>query len=229
MEVLAFIAVTLFVAGASAWLGCYFGVIAPTAIFATLIVIANITAGKVINFLGFYGPAGVIIFAASFLVTDIITEVWGKEAARRAVWIGFYANLVLVLYITIVIHWTPAPFAVEYAKKFAEVLGLVPRIVLASMVAYLLSQHHDVWAFHFWREKTAGRFLWLRNNASTLVSQALDTTVFITIAFYGVFPILPMIFGQYLIKVLIAIIDTPFCYLFCHLARGATHKVKSQP
>jgi len=82
------------------------------------------------------------------------------------------------------------------------------------MTAYLISQHHDVWAFHFWRDKTKGKYLWMRNNASTMVSQLLDTSIFIVLAFYGNAPILTMIGSQYLIKVLIALCDTPFCYIF---------------
>ncbi len=102
-------------------------------------------------------------------------------------------------------------------------LGAVPRIVLASMVAYLLSQHHDVFAFHFWKRVTQGRFLWLRNNASTMVSQGIDTVLFITIAFIGVIPtnvLLNMIVAQYVIKIVIAIVDTPLCYLMVHLLKN---------
>jgi len=87
------------------------------------------------------------------------------------------------------------------------------------MTAYLISQHHDVWAFHFWKDKTGGKYLWLRNNASTMVSQLLDTSIFIVLAFYGNVPILTMIGSQYLIKVLIAAFDTPFCYIFVKWCR----------
>jgi uncharacterized integral membrane protein (TIGR00697 family) len=98
----------------------------------------------------------------------------------------------------------------------------VPRIVLASMVAYLVSQHHDVFAFSFWRRKTKARFLWLRNNASTMVSQALDTGLFITIAFWGTVPnniLVNMLITQYIIKLAIAALDTPFCYLMVYFLR----------
>jgi len=80
------------------------------------------------------------------------------------------------------------------------------------MVAYLLSQHHDVFAFQFWKNKTKGRHLWLRNNLSTMVSQAIDTVIFITIAFYGVMDIVPLLIGQYVIKLIIGVLDTPFIY-----------------
>jgi hypothetical protein len=104
----------------------------------------------------------------------------------------------------------------DLLKSFENVLGLAPRVVFASIIAFAVSQTHDVYAFHFLKEKTEGRFLWLRNNASTMVSQLIDTVVFILIAFYGVFPpqaIASMILGQYILKLTIAIVDTPFMYL----------------
>jgi uncharacterized integral membrane protein (TIGR00697 family) len=91
--------------------------------------------------------------------------------------------------------------------------------MIASLVAYLCSQYHDVWAFHFWRRVTNARFLWLRNNASTIVSQLLDSVVFITIAFYGRMPVVPLILGQWVVKVGIAVLDTPLVYLLVYLLR----------
>ena len=124
---------------------------------------------------------------------------------------------IVIITVVIAIHWRSAPFATDYSEQFSSVLGLVPRVVLASMVAYLLSQHHDVFAFNFWKTKTKGRHLWLRNNLSTMVSQAIDTGVFITIAFYGVMDIVPLLIGQYVIKLIIAVLDTPFIYFISWL------------
>lgn len=115
----------------------------------------------------------------------------------------------------------PADFW-EGQDAYNAILGSVPRIVLASMVAYLVSQHHDVFAFHFWRRLTNGRFLWLRNNASTMVSQGIDTVLFITIAFAGTVPLDilgSMLATQYVIKLLIAVADTPLCYALVKLVR----------
>ena len=118
--------------------------------------------------------------------------------------------------------WQSAPFATGFAEKFAEVLMLTPRIVLGSIIAYLISQHHDVWAFHFWKRKTGGKHLWLRNNASTVVSQLIDTVVFVIIAFVGIFPIVPLIIGVYVAKVAIAFIDTPFMYMILRLVKNVS-------
>ena len=120
--------------------------------------------------------------------------------------------LVLIISVYIVIQWQPAVFAAEFSEMFAKVLALTPRITIAGFVAYVISQHHDVWAFHFWKRKTKGKHLWFRNNISTIVSQLLDSVIFISIAFYGVFPILPLILGQWVVKIIIALIDTPFMY-----------------
>ena len=201
----------------SALLGKKYGVEYVIGIMACLVVIANIIAGKVVVFGPFVVPAAVLVYAPTFLLTDIICEKWSKQEARKAVWIGFYANVVLVVAVLIAINWQAAPFALDFSDKFSSVLGLVPRIVLASMVAYLASQHHDVFAFARWKEKTKGKHLWLRNTASTVVSQAIDTVIFITIAFYGVMDLGPLIVGQYVIKLIIAALDTPFIYVVTYL------------
>lgn len=210
--VLLWILATLAISSLAALVGKRHGVEYTIAIMASLVVVANVIAGKIVVFGPFVVPAAVIVYASSFLLTDIISEKWGKQQARKAVWAGFYANVVLVVSVVIAVHWKAAPFATEFADQFASVLGLVPRVVLASMVAYLLSQHHDVFAFSKLRERTKGKHLWLRNIASTAVSQAIDTGVFITIAFYGVMDIIPLLVGQYAVKLLIAALDTPFMY-----------------
>ena len=98
-------------------------------------------------------------------------------------------------------------------QEFAAILGSTTRIIIASMIAYLISQFHDVWLFHLLKKRFKHRHLWLRNNISTFLSQTLDTTIFIVIAFYGDRPLLPLIGGQLVVKWLIAVTDTPFVYL----------------
>lgn len=178
--------------------------------YAALIVVANILASKIVAFAGLFVPAAVIVYASSFLLTDMLSEFYGKKTAQKAVWTGFLANIMLVVSVYIAIIWEGAPFW-ENQEAFEAVLKNTPRIVFASMVAYLISQHHDVISYHWWMKK-APKHLWLRNNASTIVSQALDTVIFISLAFYGTFPIGAMIVGQYTVKLLIALLDTPFIY-----------------
>jgi hypothetical protein len=96
------------------------------------------------------------------------------------------------------------------------IFSLMPRIAIASLIAYLISQYHDIWAFHFWKEKTGGRHLWLRNNLSTLISQLLDSLIFTLMAFAGTLPfteLIQIIITTYLLKLVVALIDTPFIYL----------------
>lgn len=197
-------------------------------LFATCLLIANIIAVKLVSISGWVVPAGVIAYPLTFLFTDVIAELYGRKIASRVVWVGFGANILMVM----LVFWgrllPPAPFW-EGQPAYESILGMVPRIVLASMIAYLISQHHDVFAFHFWRQKTKARFLWLRNNASTMVSQALDTGLFITIAFWGIVPtgiLANMLLTQYIIKLAIAAGDTPFCYMLVGLLK---EKVKPPP
>ena len=210
--IILWILATLAVTSAAALIGKRYGVEYVIAIAASLAVIANILANKIVVFGPFTVPAGVIAFSMTFLMTDILSEKWGKQYARKAVWAGFYVNLVFVVSLYIAIAWEAAPYAADAAGMFADVLRLSPRIFLGGLVAYLISQHHDIWAFHFWKKKTKDKHLWLRNNASTIVSQLLDSVIFIVIAFYGVFPILPLILGQWVVKIIIALLDTPFMY-----------------
>lgn len=183
-------------------------------VFTTLLLVANIIAVKLIGVNGWVVPVAVIAYPLTFLVTDTIAELYGRRIATRVVWLGFAVNVLMVALIYLGKIIPPASFW-EGQDAYNTMLGSVPRIVLASMLAYLASQHHDVFAFNFWRRLTNGRFLWLRNNASTMVSQGIDTVLFITVAFAGTIPLqvlFNMIIGQYVIKLVIAILDTPLCY-----------------
>lgn len=195
-------------------------------LFVTCLIVANILAVKLISFGGFIVPAGIIAYPLTFLFTDVITELYGRKTGSKIVWAGFGANILMVILILAGKLLPPAQFW-EGQAAYELILGMVPRIVLASMIAYLVSQHHDVFAFHFWRRKTNGRFLWLRNNASTMVSQALDTVLFIFIAFWGTVPLqilLNMLVSQYVIKLAIAALDTPFCYILVGALRREARK-----
>ena len=197
-------------------------------LFATCLLVANIIAVKLVSIGGWVVPAGVIAYPLTFLFTDVIAELYGRKIASRVVWVGFGASVLMVILVFGGKLLPPAP-SWEDQPAYESILGMVDRITLASMIAYLVSQHHDVFAFHFWRQKTKGRFLWLRNNASTMVSQALDTGLFITIAFWGVYSteiLLNMLRTQYIIKLVIAACDTPFCYMLVGLLR---ERVKQPP
>lgn len=190
--------------------------------FVTLLVVANVIAVKPLEFNGWILPAGTIAYPFTFLVTDTISELYGRRIATRVVWLGFGLSVVMVTLVFIARVLPPAGFW-ENQEAYETILGSVPRVVLGSMFAYLVSQNSDVLVFHHLRRVTSGRHLWLRNNASTMLSQALDTTLFISIAFVGTVPgsvLLNMMLTQYLVKIGIAIVDTPLVYALVRWIRS---------
>jgi len=187
-----------------------------TALVVFCIVTANIFASKVIAMFGFVVPAGVVVYAVSFLVTDTISEFYGRKTAVRTVLVGFFGCLVYFAFLMTVLNWKSA-FGAEADAAFSSVMKLSARITVASVIAFLTSQLHDVLAFDFWGRKTGGKCLWLRNNASTIVSQVLDSGIFVMIAFYGILPVWPLIYGQLVVKFVIALLDTPFLYFLKYM------------
>jgi len=180
-------------------------------IFVALVVISNILANKIVVFLEWAVPAGLIAYSITFFVSNIINEFHGKEKARKTVMIGFLANILLVVLVFIAIKWQPASFW-NAQEAFALTLGNTWRIVLGSLIAYIVSQNYDVWSFNLWKKVTKGRYLWIRNTLSTILSQLIDTVIFVFIAFYGLFPVMPTIIGLFIVKVIIALLDNPFIY-----------------
>lgn len=182
-------------------------------IFVVSLIVANIVSSKIVSFWGLVIPAAIVAYPLTFLITDVIGEIWGKEMANRAVKIGFICQLISLVLIGLSILLPVAPFADNQAQ-FVGIMKSSFRVVAASLVAYLVSQSWDVWLFHKLKEKCNGKHKWLRNNASTLTSQMIDTAIFITIAFWGVVPnIWVMILSQYLIKAIYALLDTIPFYL----------------
>jgi uncharacterized integral membrane protein (TIGR00697 family) len=180
-------------------------------LFAGLIVAAQVLANKTVTVLEFTVPAGVLVYSTSYLLTDVLAEFHGKKEAKKAVWSGFLASVILVVAINIAIAW-PSPAFWKGQAAFEQTLGTTWRIVAASLTAYVFSQNLDVYIFHKIRSRTGESKLYLRNILSTGTSQLVDSIIFIVIAFYGVMPIVPLIIGQYIVKLSIAALDTPFIY-----------------
>lgn len=190
------------------------------ALFAAALAIAAVLANKVISLGWLVAPAAVVAYSLTFPITDVVSEIWGRRAAGWVVVWGFASLLVTYGLIQLAL-WLPAAPFYAHDEAFRQVVGGTRRIILASLLAYLLSQSHDVWMFHFWRRRTQGRHLWLRNNLSTMGSQLIDSAVFCTVAFYGIVPVLPLIVGQYVLKLLVALADTPLVYAAVFLLRRA--------
>lgn len=191
--------------------------------FVISLLVSNVTASKIISIGNLIVPAAVVAYAITFLCTDVIGELYGKEEANKTVRLGFILQLFSIGLLYVAIKLPPAPFMVEYNEVFQQVLGQSLRVVIASLIAYTISQFNDVYIFHKLKDIHGSKHKWLRNNLSTITSQLIDTSIFITIAFYGIVPNLwALILGQFTIKVVLALLDTPFFYL---LTKKSSNKV----
>lgn len=182
--------------------------------YSALVVIAMLVGQKLVPLFGFDANAGAIVFAASFLLTDIITETYGETKARLAVWAGFVAFVFYFFYSYITVVWPPLEYWSNQAP-YAEILLTSARITVAGGTAFLISQFLDIYVFGYFRERhgRGGWRLGFRNILSTSISQGVDTLIFITIAFAGLYPILDIFIGTYIVKLIIALLDTPFVYI----------------
>ncbi|MCR4641113.1 MAG: queuosine precursor transporter [Lachnospiraceae bacterium] len=185
------------------------------AIFGTLL--GNIAVCKCVDLFGLSTTAGNVLYASTFLVTDILSEKYGKKEARNAVLYSFSVMLLWLLGTQLILLFTPN--ANDYVNEsLVTVFGLVPRITIASLTGFICSQNIDVFLYHFiWKKTGDGKSkLWLRNNGSTLISQAVDTVIFTFLAFWGTYPtgvFFSILITTYLFKAVVALVDTPFIYL----------------
>lgn len=184
-------------------------------IFITALIISNIVAVKICSIFGLTVPSAVACYAVTFLCTDIIGELWGKAEANRTVRLGIVCQITASIMILIAQKLPYTSYNSELKQSFDIILGQNIRLVLASMAAYICSQSWDVFVFHKVKQKTGLKNKWLRNNLSTMTSQIIDTLIFIFIGFYGLIPnLLFTAVCQYIVKFILALIDTPFFYLF---------------
>lgn len=179
-------------------------------------ITANIQVLKTVEIFGLTATLGNIVYASSFLVTDIFSELYGKRSARLAVFAGFVAVIAVTALMNLALVFEPAE-SDFVQESLRTVFAFLPRVAVASVAAYLVSQFHDVWAYALVRRfLPARRFLWVRNNASTMVSQLIDTAVFTVLAFGGVFEsrvFWEILLTTYVLKFLVAAADTPFLYV----------------
>jgi uncharacterized integral membrane protein (TIGR00697 family) len=185
-----------------------------TLLFVTCLIAANIIAVKAITVSGLVLPAAIIIFPLSYILGDVLTEVYGYRQARRVIWLGFLCNLVVVLAIAAAQALPGAPFW-EAQDAFDRILGSTPRILAASFIAYLAGEFANAFVLAKMKIATAGRWLWMRTIGSTLVGQALDSALFITLAFAGEWPgglLIAAIATQWLAKSAYEAVATPLTY-----------------
>ena len=180
------------------------------------VITANIQVVKTVELFGLTATLGNIVYASSFLITDILSENYGRRAARRAVFFGFLAIVGFTFLMNLALLFEPAVDDFAHGSM-ATIFGFLPRIAFASLAAYAVAQMHDIWAYAFWRRIFPGtRTIWIRNNFSTLVSQLIDSLIFTIAAFLGVFPaqvLIEIVVTTYVLKAVVALADTPLVYL----------------
>jgi uncharacterized integral membrane protein (TIGR00697 family) len=174
-------------------------------------LISNVTASKPVQLGGIIVPAAIFIYALTFTLIDLINESLGKEGARKVILTAFLANLLLAAYVQLAVMLPPAAFY-SGQEAFSGVLGSTPRIVFASLTAYLISSLIDAEIFSFWRARVQ-RLRWTRVLVSNAISTWVDSVIFITLAFYGTMPVWILIKGQYVIKMAITLLSLPLIYL----------------
>lgn len=189
-------------------------------VFVASQIIAGVLGPKLFTIGGVAMTAGILTYPITFMVTDVANEVWGKSVAKRFVGIGIVTQLFMALMFKAGI-WLPPASVWGDQVAFQTVLGSVPRMVIAGIAAFSVSQTWDVWVFHLIKEKSK-LGLWFRNNLSTITSQVLDSAIFLVVAFWGVVPAkeLWVMFVAYIaVKAVIALLDTPFTYAGVHIAQ----------
>jgi len=188
--------------------------VALVAIFITCLITANITAVKLVHVFGLVVPAAIIIFPISYIAGDVLTEVYGYRQARLTIWLGFLCNLVTVIAIWLG-QVLPAASFWDGQAAYERILGYTPRLLAASFLAYLMGEFANSFVLAKMKIATRGRWLWTRTIGSTLVGQALDSLVFISLAFVGTIPLAGLasaIVTQWLAKSVYEAAATPVTY-----------------
>ena len=188
-------------------------------LFLTALIVCNLIANKFVSvdlgFKTFVLSAGVLPYPITFLVTDLLSELYGRKKTNQIVGIGFLCSAFVLLILWLGHLFPSIPRSPVSSEAYDQVFQNSFRVILSSMIAYLCAQFVDVRLYHFWKDLTKGRHLWLRNNFSTLLSQLLDTTLVILVLFYGsksTAEMTDMIGDGWLFKALCALVDTAFLY-----------------
>lgn len=187
-------------------------------------IICNIQVLETVKLFGLVATLGNILYGTTFLATDILSENYGKKEARKGVLVGLLTIIITTFIMNLSLQFIPhsSDFAHD---SLTTIFGIMPRIALASLVAYIISQYHDTWAYDFWKKKTGK--IYVANNFSTMISQLIDSVIFSVIAFYGLFSLdifMQILLTTYLFKWLVAVSDTPFVYLSKKIKNSAIIK-----
>jgi len=183
------------------------------ALFITCLITANVIAVKIISLGPFFLPAAIFIFPLSYIIGDVLTEVYGYRLARRVIWLGFLCNLAFVFFVWLG-QMLPAASFWEGQEAYQRILGYAPRLLAASFLGYLVGEFVNSFILSKMKIMTRGRWLWSRTIGSTIIGQGLDTAIFITVAFIGTTSFMPIIIlYHWLAKTLIEALATPLTYV----------------
>jgi len=192
-------------------------------VFVAALMISNTIAGKIFAIGPFYLPAGVIVFPVSYIFGDILTEVYGYARSRQIIWVGFSAVVLMSLMYWIAIKLPPAPFW-QHQDSMTNILGQVPRIVLATIIAYFAGEFTNAYVLAKMKIMTKGKKLWTRTIGSTIAGEGIDSLLFILVAFSGSFPfreLIRSIISIYIFKVLYEVLATPLTYIIVRYLKKA--------
>lgn len=184
-------------------------------------ILANIEVLILIDGFGMEQTLGNVMFASTYLVTDILSENEGKQTATKAVWLGVFTSVLMMTFTQFWLLYTPS--ANDWAHEhISAIFSTTPRLIAASFLGYVVSQIFDVWLYDVWWKFTAKktgdskRFLWLRNNGSTLISQIVNTVIFTSVAFLGMYEtktFISIMISSYIIYIFTSLLDTPVVYI----------------
>jgi len=202
----------------------YLGLI--TAFFAIVLLTSNVVSTKIVDLWGLEFDGGTLLFPLSYIFGDVLTEVYGYRPTRRVIWTGFFLTL-FSMFVIMFIGWLPASAAWGQQDAYMTILGLTPRIIMASLIAYFVGEFLNSFVMAKMKIFSKGRFLWMRTIGSTLLAEAFDTVLFVLIAFYGVFDnalIMEILIFSYVFKVGVEILFTPITYAIVGLLKKTEHE-----
>lgn len=183
-------------------------------LFVAVLLISNVASTKIVQFGPFGFDGGTLLFPLAYIFGDILTEVYGFKRSRRVIWIGFFSAL-LMSAVLMIVGALPAAEGWDNQAAYQKILGLTPRIVIASLIAYFAGEFSNSVILAKMKVLTKGRFLWTRTIGSTVVGEGLDTALFVLIAFWGLLPsslILTIAISNYIFKTGVEVILTPLTY-----------------
>ncbi len=198
---------------------------AIAALFAVILIVSNVASAKLVSFWGLTLDAGTVLFPLSYIFGDVLTEVYGYAASRRVIWLGFGSTVLASAVFLLVGVLPPSP---EWGGQdaYMAILGLTPRIVAASLLAYLVGEFANSYVLARMKVAMEGKMLWARTIGSTLVGELLDSVIFVLAAFWGVFDtgvIVPLIVSNYVFKVAVEVLFTPLTYAIVRSLKARDH------